>query len=81
MWNTNIHEQLITGHKSFDIVPDGRPCVIDLAKGTIAESGAGGLRAWIKCPAQMADGQMYDWSCEVDAISGGLLEQPQSAAM
>ena len=24
MWRTNIHEKLITGEKSFDIIPDGR---------------------------------------------------------
>jgi len=35
MWSTNVHEQLITGGKSFHIEPDGRPYVIDLAKGTL----------------------------------------------
>jgi hypothetical protein len=75
MWNTNIHEQLITGRKSFDVVPDGRPYVIDLAKGIIAESGTGDLRVWIKCPAQMVPGQMYDWSCAIEVIDGGLLEE------
>jgi len=75
MWSTNIHEQLITGEKKFPIVPDGRPYVIDLTKGTIAESGAGDLKVWIKYPSQVISGQLYDWSCEVDAINGGLLEQ------
>lgn len=75
MWRTNIHEQLITGQKSFHIVPDGRPYMIDLAKGTIAEQGAGDLKLWIKRPEQVAPGQKYDWSSEVDVINGGLLEE------
>jgi len=81
MWNTNIHEQLITGEKKFQIVPDGRPYVIDLSKGTIAESGAGDLKAWVKRPESVTYGQRYDWSCEVDAINGGLLEEPLGTAM
>ena len=81
MWNTNIHEKLISGHKSFDIVPDGRPYVVDLAKGTISESEPGDLKVWIKCPAQMAPDQVYDWSCGVDALNGGLLEEPPGVAM
>jgi hypothetical protein len=76
LWNTNLHQELISGQKSFEIVPDGRPYLIDLTTGTISESGPGDLRAWIKAQAQMVRGQEYDWSCEVDAISGGLLEQP-----
>ena len=27
MWQKDIHEQLITGQKSFHIVPDGEPCI------------------------------------------------------
>ena len=74
MWNTNIHEQLISGHKSFDIVPDGRPYLIDLTTGAISESGPGDLKAWIKYVAPSTRGQLSDWSCEIDAINGGLLE-------
>ncbi|HEY6182032.1 MAG TPA: carboxypeptidase-like regulatory domain-containing protein [Terriglobales bacterium] len=75
MWPTNIHEQLIAGQKSFHIVPDGRLYMIDLAKGTIAEQGAGDLKLWIKRPEQVAPGQKYDWSSEIDAINGDLLEE------
>jgi len=72
MWSTNIHEKLISGQKSFHIVPDGRPYFIDLIDGTIAESGTGDLKVWVKRPDQITNGQRYDWSCEVDAINGGL---------
>jgi hypothetical protein len=75
MWGTNIHEQLITGQKTFQIEPDGRPYVIDLAKATIAESGDGDLKVTIKYPTQVIHGQTYDWSCEIDVINGGLLEE------
>jgi len=44
MWSTNIHEQFITGSKSFQIVPDGRPYFINLTDGTVAESGSGDLK-------------------------------------
>jgi hypothetical protein len=73
MWSTNIHEQLITGEKKFQIVPDGRSYVIDLAKGTIAESGQGDLKVWVKRPEQITYGKRYDWSCEMDVLNGGLL--------
>jgi len=72
---------LITGEKKFQIVPDGRPYFINLTDGTIAESGTGDLKVWIKYPAQVTRGQLYDWSCEIDAVNGGLLEQPLGTAM
>lgn len=73
MWSTNVHEQLITGGQSFHIEPDSRPYVIDLAKGTIAESGAGDLKVWVKRPKLITYGKRYDWSCEMDVLNGGLL--------
>jgi hypothetical protein len=75
MWSTHIHEQLITEEKKFQIVPDGRPYVIDLIKGTIAESGDGDLKVWVKRPAQITSGVKYGWSSEVDVINGGLLQE------
>lgn len=75
MWKTNIHEKLITGLKNFQIVPDGRPYFINFSNGTIAESGPGDLKVWIKYPLQTVQGQLYDWSCEIEVISGGLLEE------
>jgi hypothetical protein len=79
MWNTNIHEQLITGEKKFQIVPDGRPYVIDLTKGTVAESGNGDLKVWVKRPQQITYGKRYDWSCEVDASNSGELLRETNA--
>jgi hypothetical protein len=75
MWSTNIHEQLITGEKKFQIVPDGRTYFINLTEGTIAESGAGDLKVWVKRPDGVKDGDRFDWSSEVDAVSGGLLQE------
>jgi hypothetical protein len=75
MWSTNIHEQLITGEKSFHIQPDGRPYFINLTEDTISESGGGDLKVWIQYTNQVVRGQVYDWSCEIDAMNGGLLEE------
>jgi hypothetical protein len=75
MWSTNIHEQLITGQKSFHIEPDGRAYFINLTDGTIAESGEGDLKVWIKYPDQVVRGQTYDWLSEIAAVNGGLLEE------
>jgi hypothetical protein len=72
MWNTNVHEQLITGEKKFQIVPDGRPYFINITDGTIAESGAGDLKVWIQYTNQVVHGQLYDWSAEIDVVNGGL---------
>ena len=80
MWATNLHQALIGGEKSFVVVPDGRHYAIDLLKGTIAEGNHGDLVAWIKRPEGVTWGQRYDWSCELTAPSGGLLES-QSQAM
>ncbi len=74
MWSTNIHEQLISGDKKFQIVPDGRPYFINLTDGTIAESGGGDLKVWVKRPDQIIYGKRYDWSSEMDVINGGLCQ-------
>ncbi len=75
MWKTNIHEQLIIGEKRFHVVPDGRSYIIDLMRGTIAESGEGDLKVWIKYQIKAIDGQLYDWSSGIDVIDGGLLQE------
>jgi len=81
MWSTNIHEKLITGGKSFDIVPDGKPYFINLTEDTISKSGEGDLKVWILYTNQPVSGQLYDWSAEIDVINGGLLEEPLGSAM
>lgn len=75
MWKANAHEQLITGEKKYQIVPDGRSYFIDLSTGIISETGGGDLKVWIKYPSQVTKGQLYDWSSEVNVLSGGLLEE------
>jgi hypothetical protein len=72
MWKTNIHEPLITGNKSFKIVPDGRSYFINLTDDTISESGPGDLRVWVKRPEQITYGTRYDWSSQLDVMDGGL---------
>jgi len=81
MWRTNIHEKLITGNTSFDIVPDGRPYFISLTEDTISESGTGDLKVWIQYTNQIVHGQLYDWSAEIEVINGGLSERSLGSAM
>jgi len=81
MWSTNIHEQLITGGKSFQIVPDGRPYFINLTDDTISESGTGDLKVWIQYTNQVVRGQLYDWSAGIEVINGWLLEEHIGTAM
>ncbi len=74
IWDTNMHEPLITGEKPFVVTPDGRHYAIDLVKGTITEGEDGDLVVWIKRPEGVRWGQRYDWSCELAVSSGGMLE-------
>ena len=79
MWSTNIHEQLITGNKSFEILPDGKPHFINLTDGTISEQEGGDLKVWIQYTNKVVRGQLYDWSAGIEVINGGLWEVPQAA--
>ncbi len=81
MWSNGVHEKLIVGEKVFHIVPDGEPYFINVTDGTISESGTGDLKVWVKRPERVTYGQRYDWSCEIDTINGGLLEQSRGSAM
>jgi hypothetical protein len=74
MWRTNMHESLITGDKSFDLVPDGRHYAIDLLKGTIADGEDGDLVVWMKRPQSITWGQRYGWTYELTVRAGGLQE-------
>jgi hypothetical protein len=74
MWSTNVHEQLITGDKPFHIVPDGRLYFIDLANDSISEIGNGDLKVSLKFDAPDPN-QLYEWSCKLEVINGGLLEE------
>jgi hypothetical protein len=79
MWSTNAHESLITGNKSFEVVPDGRPYFINLTAGTISERESGDLKVWIQYTNQPVRGQLYDWSVGIEVANGGLWEVPQAA--
>jgi hypothetical protein len=81
MWRTNIHEQLITGEKSFRIVPDGRSYFINLTDDTISESFGGDLKVWIQYTNQPVRGQLYDWTAGINVVNGGLLEESLGSAM
>lgn len=81
MWSTNIHEQLITGSKSFQIAPDGKAYFINLTDDTISQSDKGDLKVWIQYTNQPVRGQLYDWSAEIDVVNGGLLEEPLGSPM
>jgi hypothetical protein len=72
MWRTNIHEQLITGDKKFEISPDGRHYGMDFINGTLAEGEEGDLVVWIKRPESVVPPQKYSWSCGMAAPGGGL---------
>ncbi len=72
MWNTNIHEQLITGDKRFEVVPDGRRYAIDLVQGTVSEGNDGDLVVWVQRPESLNPGQKYSWYCGMAAPGGGL---------
>jgi len=74
MYPTNLHEKLISYEKKFHVVPDGRLYYINLTNGTIAESGQGDIKVWIKYPEQTVRGQLYDWACEVEVVDGGLCQ-------
>lgn len=81
MWSTNVHEKLITGRKSFDIIPDGRSYFINLTDDTISESGNGDLKVWVQYANQVVQGQLYDWSAGVEVLHGGLVEEEISTPM
>jgi hypothetical protein len=74
MWSTNIHEQLVSGDRKFQIVPDGNPYFIDLTKGEITQTEGGDLKVRVKRPEQVTYGQRYDWECEIDVVDGGLCQ-------
>lgn len=81
MWSTNIHEHLIGGNKSFDIIPDGRSYFINLTDDMISESAEGDLKVWIQYTNQVVRDQLYDWSAGIEVINGGLLEEGVGSAM
>jgi len=74
MWSTNVHESLIAGNTSSQIVPDGRIYLVNLTNGTVSESGKGDVKVWVKRPSSVGQRDRYDWSCGIEVANGGLIE-------
>ena len=82
MWKQGRNEKLITGNKFFTIIPDGRPYTIDLLNGQIAEGAQedGDLRVAITRAPDAVFGKRFNWSCKIEPIAGGVLEDPDYSA-
>lgn len=76
MWRKQRAEPLVSGNKFLGIKADGTPFTINLASGRKSEGrfADGDLVVSIVQPAQISDGQKYDWSFTVEAIGGGVVE-------
>ncbi len=75
MWRADMRQTLVEGTKSLALVPDGRSYSIDIKSGTITEAGSGDITVRIQRPPQILPGEKYEWSSQVVAINGGLLEE------
>ena len=76
MWRKQGAEPLVSGHKLLGIRADGTPFTINLVNGRKSEgrSADGDLVVSIVQPAQITDGQKYDWSFTIESIGGGVVE-------
>ena len=76
MWRNQGAEPLVSGNKFLGIKADGTPFTVNLISGRKSEgrSADGDLVVSIVQPAQITDGQKYDWSFTIEAIGGGLVE-------
>ncbi|MBP6506013.1 MAG: carboxypeptidase regulatory-like domain-containing protein [Opitutaceae bacterium] len=75
MWKLQGAGKLITADKFYGVVPDGRTYAIDVINERKTEHGnVGDFKVAIKRPAQIAQGEKYDWSCAIDGIAGGVIE-------
>jgi hypothetical protein len=81
MWRKDIKEPLLKGERLLQTVPDGTAYVLDLTNGAIlpSEDQSGDLRIWVKLLNKIDD-RNSDWSCEIRAINGGLLEEVDSSS-
>ena len=81
LWRTNSpREQLITGVVDSAVVPDGRRYGVDLIKKAVNEGAEGDLVVCLKRP-DVAGWEKYDWSCELTANGGGLVEETSAQPM
>jgi len=76
MWKLQGAEPMVSDSKFYGIKPDGRFYTIDLINGTKTEgtTGQGDLIVQIIRPAQIQQGQKFDWSFTMQANDGGFIE-------
>ncbi len=76
MWKQYGAEPLIKGDKFFGIKGDGTPFTIDLLNGrkTEGKGNEGDLIVTINQPQHIANGEKFNWSFTIEAISGGLID-------
>ena len=77
LWKQTGFATNLTGLKSlFGFVPDGRDHTVDLLKNKKYEGRQeGDLLIRIKRPPAVLPNQPFDWSIEIEAIEGGLVEK------
>jgi hypothetical protein len=82
LWRAGTHQALVIGDKFYAIWPDGRTYTIDLLLGSKSESATseGDLRVRVSRPSDVKFGQRYDWSLIVEAINGGIVEEPDTGS-
>ncbi len=78
LWRNDIKEPLITGSRALQYLPDGRVYTIDITNGAITEGSLanGDITLWVRRPEKIVLAQRFDWSCELQLVSGGLAEEP-----
>lgn len=77
MWKADAKAAMITGEKFLTVIPDGRTYTFDLRNGTLTEGEReGDIRIAIKRAPDAAWGKKYEWSFDLTAINGGLVEEP-----
>jgi len=83
LWRNDLKEPLMTGRTALHLIPDGRTYSIDITNGIITDGiqGRGDLALWVKRPEKITRGSRYDWSCDMQVINGGLLEDEDDEAM
>lgn len=76
MWEKGEPEPLVQAEKFYGIIPDGRVYTIDLLniKKIDGASQQGDLQIKVQRPAGVARNDKYDWSLDIDAIGGGVIE-------
>jgi hypothetical protein len=75
MWKQGAKAPLVSGHKVFGIIPDGRTYTLDLVKGNKSESDQveGDLRISITRPLGIAQKGKFAWSFQIEGVQGGLI--------